>query len=140
MTTVRAVRIREPGDVDVLELGKVSLRDPGPGEVRVRVEAAGLNRADLMQRAGVYPAPPGVLPDVPGLEYAGVVEALGADSGFSKSEVRACADLNEEVQRFGPVVGRDELSMSVPRCDLLQSLGEPMHAIQGGRGRGRGEC
>lgn len=79
MTTVRAVRIREAGDVDVLDLGELSLRDPGPGEVRVRVAAAGLNRADLMQRAGVYPAPPGVPPDVPGLEYAGVVEALGAD-------------------------------------------------------------
>lgn len=79
-TTVRAVRIREPGDVDVLEIGEVSLRDPGPGEVRVRVAAAGLNRADLMQRAGAYPAPPGVLlPDVPGLEYAGVVEALGPE-------------------------------------------------------------
>ena len=63
----------------MLELGEVSLRDPGPGEVRVRVEAAGLNRADLMQRAGVYPAPSGVLPDVPGLEYAGVVAALGAE-------------------------------------------------------------
>lgn len=78
MKTIRAVRIREPGDVDVLELGEVSLRDPGAGEVRVRVAAAGLNRADLMQRAGKYPAPPGVVPDVPGLEYAGVVEAVGA--------------------------------------------------------------
>lgn len=79
MKTLRAVRIREPGDVDVLELGEVSLRDPAPGEVRVRVAAAGLNRADLLQRAGKYPAPPGVVPDVPGLEYAGVVEALGAE-------------------------------------------------------------
>ncbi len=78
MKTIRAVRIREPGDVDVLELGEVSLRDPGPGEVRVKVAAAGLNRADLMQRAGKYPAPPGVVPDVPGLEYAGEVEAVGA--------------------------------------------------------------
>lgn len=77
MKTIRAVRIREPGDVGVLELGEVSLRDPGAGEVRVGVAAAGLNRADLLQRAGAYPAPPGVLPDVPGLEYAGVVEALG---------------------------------------------------------------
>ena len=79
MKTVRAVRIREPGDVDVLSLGEVGLRDPGPGEVRVAVAAAGLNRADLMQRAGVYPAPPGAPPDVPGLEYAGVVEALGPE-------------------------------------------------------------
>jgi putative PIG3 family NAD(P)H quinone oxidoreductase len=79
MKTIRAVRIREPGDVDVLELGEVTLRDTGPGEVRVKVAAAGLNRADLMQRAGYYPAPPGVIPDVPGLEYAGVVEAAGGE-------------------------------------------------------------
>ena len=75
MKTIRAVRIREPGDLDVLELGEVSLRDPGVGEVRVKVAAAGLNRADLMQRAGRYPAPPGVAADVPGLEYAGLGEA-----------------------------------------------------------------
>ena len=47
MKTIRAVRIREPGDLDVLELGEVSLRDPGAGEVRVKVAAAGLNRADV---------------------------------------------------------------------------------------------
>lgn len=79
MKTIRAVRIREPGDVGVLEMGEVSLRFPGPGEVRVGVAAAGLNRADLLQRAGAYPAPPGVPAEVPGLEYAGVVEALGAE-------------------------------------------------------------
>ncbi len=76
-TNARAVRIREPGDVDVLELAEVAVRDPGPGEVRVDVAAAGLNRADIMQRKGFYPAPPGVAPDVPGLEYAGTVAAVG---------------------------------------------------------------
>jgi putative PIG3 family NAD(P)H quinone oxidoreductase len=50
---------------------------PGVGEALVRVHGAGLNRADLLQRAGGYPAPPGVPPDVPGLEFAGVVEAVG---------------------------------------------------------------
>ena len=50
---------------------------PGPGEVLVRVHGAGLNRADLLQRAGGYPAPPGVPADVPGMEFAGVVEGLG---------------------------------------------------------------
>ena len=50
---------------------------PGPGEVLVRVAGAGLNRADLMQRAGFYPAPPGSPPDIPGLEFAGTVVALG---------------------------------------------------------------
>ncbi len=53
--------------------------EPAPGEVIVRVLGAGLNRADLMQRAGGYPAPPGVPPDIPGLEFAGVVDAAGRD-------------------------------------------------------------
>jgi len=49
---------------------------PGPGEILIRVEAAGLNRPDLMQRAGLYPPPPGA-PDTMGLEVAGEIEALG---------------------------------------------------------------
>jgi putative PIG3 family NAD(P)H quinone oxidoreductase len=55
--------------------------DPVPrrGEILVRVRAAGLNRADLIQRAGTYPAPPGWPADIPGLEYAGEVAALGED-------------------------------------------------------------
>ncbi len=51
---------------------------PGAGEVLVRVRAAGLNGADMMQRRGLYPAPTGSPPDIPGLELAGVVNALGA--------------------------------------------------------------
>ena len=51
--------------------------EPGKGEVLVRVRAAGLNGADLLQRKGVYPAPPGSPPDIPGLELAGEVAALG---------------------------------------------------------------
>ena len=77
MTSVPAVRIREPGGPEVLELGSTEVRGPGPGEVSVAVEAAGLNRADLLQRRGRYPAPPGVAPDVPGLEFAGRVAAVG---------------------------------------------------------------
>ena len=51
---------------------------PGAGEVLVRVHAAGLNGADMMQRKGVYPAPPGSPADIPGLELAGEVVGLGA--------------------------------------------------------------
>jgi putative PIG3 family NAD(P)H quinone oxidoreductase len=51
--------------------------EPGTGEVLVRVRGAGINGADMMQLAGRYPAPPGSPPDIPGLELAGVVEALG---------------------------------------------------------------
>src|SRR4051812_46393484 len=50
---------------------------PGAGEVLVRVHGAGLNRADLAQRAGYYPAPPGSPQDIPGMEFAGEVVALG---------------------------------------------------------------
>lgn len=77
MPKARAVRIREPGDITVLELDEVVVREPGPGEVLVEVAAAGLNRADLLQRRGSYPAPPGVPSDIPGLEYAGVVARTG---------------------------------------------------------------
>lgn len=73
----RVVRIKEPGDASVLEVVARSIRDPGPAEVRVAVRAAGLNRADVMQRKGFYPAPHGVPADVPGLEHAGVVESIG---------------------------------------------------------------
>jgi putative PIG3 family NAD(P)H quinone oxidoreductase len=51
--------------------------EPGEGEVQVRVRAAGVNGADLLQRKGVYPAPPGSPPDIPGLELAGEVAAVG---------------------------------------------------------------
>jgi putative PIG3 family NAD(P)H quinone oxidoreductase len=54
---------------------------PGAGEVLVRVHAAGLNGADMMQRRGLYPAPPGSPQDIPGLELAGEVAGLGAGAG-----------------------------------------------------------
>ncbi|MCA9572538.1 MAG: alcohol dehydrogenase catalytic domain-containing protein, partial [Myxococcales bacterium] len=52
--------------------------EPGPGEVRIRVRATAVNRADLVQRAGHYPPPPGA-PDTLGLECAGVIDAIGPD-------------------------------------------------------------
>lgn len=73
-----AVTIPRYGGPEVLELREVARPRPGPGEVLVRVRATALNRADLLQREGRYPAPPGSAPDVPGLEFAGEVAALGA--------------------------------------------------------------
>lgn len=52
--------------------------EPGPGEILVEVRAAGISNADLLQRAGFYPPPPGVVADIPGLEVAGEVIALGS--------------------------------------------------------------
>ena len=77
MPVAKAIRIREPGGPEVLELGEIEIPSPGPTQVLVEVAAVGLNRADCLQRRGVYPAPPGVPSDVPGLEFAGVVEAVG---------------------------------------------------------------
>jgi NADPH:quinone reductase len=74
---MRAVVIREPGGPEVLELREVETPEPSRGEVRVRVRATAVNRADLLQRLGAYPAPPGSPPDVPGLEIAGEVDAVG---------------------------------------------------------------
>mgnify|MGYP000141507815 CR=1 FL=1 len=75
---MRVLVITEPGDPDVLRIEERPRPEPGKGEIRVRVAAAGLNRADLLQRRGRYPAPAGWPADVPGLEYAGTVDALGA--------------------------------------------------------------
>lgn len=61
----------------MLGIGEIEIPKPGPTQVLVEVAAAGLNRADCLQRRGFYPAPPGVPADVPGLELAGVVEAVG---------------------------------------------------------------
>jgi putative PIG3 family NAD(P)H quinone oxidoreductase len=77
MVTAKAIRIREPGGPEVLELGEIELPGPGPTEVLVEVAASGLNRADCLQRRGFYPPPPGVPVDVPGLEFAGVIESVG---------------------------------------------------------------
>lgn len=77
MTLMRAVVHAGAGGTDVLQLRDVEAPVPGPEQIRVRVRAAGLNRADILQRKGRYPAPPGWPADIPGLEYAGEVEMLG---------------------------------------------------------------
>jgi NADPH:quinone reductase len=79
---MKAVVITRPGGPEVLELQERPLPEPGPGEIRVRVRASALNRADLLQRHGHYPAPPGAPQDIPGLEYAGEVDAVGEGAGL----------------------------------------------------------
>lgn len=79
---MRAVVVARPGGPEVLQLAERPLPEPGPGEIRVRVHASALNRADLLQRRGLYPAPPGAPQDVPGLEYAGEVDAVGEGAGL----------------------------------------------------------
>jgi NADPH2:quinone reductase len=71
-----AIAIREPGGPDVLVPQTRPTPTPGPGEVLIKVAAAGVNRPDVMQRQGLYPPPPGAS-EIPGLEIAGEVVALG---------------------------------------------------------------
>lgn len=74
---MRAVVITRPGGVDVLELRDVPRPEPGYAQVLVRVRATALNRADIAQREGRYPAPADAPADVPGLELAGEIAAVG---------------------------------------------------------------
>lgn len=87
---MKAVAIREPGGPEVLELAEIATPAPGHGEILIRVEAAGVNRPDTIQRMGLYPPPPGA-PETPGLEVAGEVVATGAGVSRWKAGDRVCA-------------------------------------------------
>lgn len=88
--TMTAIKIREPGGPEVLEPQTVPLPIPGQGEVLVRIAAAGVNRGDIVQRQGFYPAPKGVT-DTPGLEFAGEVVAFGPGATELAIGDRICA-------------------------------------------------
>jgi putative PIG3 family NAD(P)H quinone oxidoreductase len=80
---MKAITIENPGNEDCMKLGEVDAPALQPGCLHIEVHAAGVNRADLLQRQGLYPPPPGA-PDTLGLECAGVVRALGEGAtGFS---------------------------------------------------------
>jgi putative PIG3 family NAD(P)H quinone oxidoreductase len=74
---MRVIRMREPGPPDVLEAVAAPRPEPGAGHVGIRVAASGVNRADLLQRLGRYPAPEGYPQDILGMEFSGVVDRLG---------------------------------------------------------------
>lgn len=75
--TMTAIEIPEPGGPEALVPGNRNVPEPGENEVLIAVAGAGVNRPDVMQRLGRYPMPPGIT-DIPGLEIAGTVAALGA--------------------------------------------------------------
>ena len=75
-TSMKYIKIEEHGGPEVLKLDSMPVPKPGPGEVLIRVAAAGVNRPDVMQRKGLYPPPPGATA-VPGLEVSGTVVSVG---------------------------------------------------------------
>ena len=88
---MKAVIISHPGGPEVLQLTERPKPAPAAGEVLIKVAAAGVNRPDVAQRKGSYPPPPGAPQNIPGLEIAGTVEALGA--GVTRWQVgdKVCA-------------------------------------------------
>ena len=88
---MKAVIIAIPGGPEVLKLVEYPDPDPQNGEVLIKVKAAGINRPDIFQRKGNYPAPPGASQDIPGLEVAGTVEALGPGCTRWKKGDSVCA-------------------------------------------------
>ena len=84
------IQIEKHGDPEVLKLHSMPVPEPGPGEVLIKVAAAGVNRPDVMQRKGLYPPPPGAT-DVPGLEVSGTVVSVGQNVSKPPINSEVCA-------------------------------------------------
>ena len=87
---MRAIVIREPGDESVLQMGEAPSPVLGPADLRIRVRATAVNRADLLQRQGLYPPPPGASP-ILGMECAGEVVEMGPEARGFRSGQRVMA-------------------------------------------------
>lgn len=142
---MRAVLIQEPGGPEALRPGEVPDPAPSPGEILVRVRATALNRADLLQRRGLYPPPPGVHPRIPGLEFAGSVEAAGSAVTEFQPGQRVMG-LLPGAGYAEKVVTPERLALPIPhRLSFQQAAGIPevfltafdaLH-LQGGLGPGQ---
>jgi putative PIG3 family NAD(P)H quinone oxidoreductase len=113
-----------PGD-GTLEIAERPTPDPDPGEVRVRVHGAGLNRGDLAQRRGFYPAPPGAPVDIPGLEFAGEVTALGEGVESLSVGDRVFGVVGGGAQAEEVVVHATNCALVPDRLDLVEAGGVP---------------
>ncbi|GLK18933.1 NAD(P)H quinone oxidoreductase [Herbiconiux flava] len=126
MAVMQAVLIAHPGDASVLELSDVDDPRPGPGQLLIEVAAAGVNRADVAQRQGHYPPPPGA-PAWPGLEVSGTVGELGPGaeaSGFAVGD-RVCALLGGGGYATRVVVDSGHVLPVPDSVDLVDAAGLP---------------
>jgi NADPH2:quinone reductase len=119
---MRAAVYTGAGGPEVIEIQDVPRPEPGPEQALVRVQASALNRADVMQRQGSYPAPPGAPANIPGLEFAGVVEAIG--NGVTAVEV------GDRV--FGLAAGGGQAEFIVSHERLLVRVPDNLDFIQAG--------
>lgn len=119
---MRALTITQPGGPEVLAVVETRMPSPSADQVLVRVHAAGLNRADLLQRAGKYPAPADAPADIPGLEFAGEITALGPDVRSLRVGQRVC----------GLVGGGAQAEFVVIREPLAIPLPDNVGDVQGG--------
>ncbi len=122
---MRAVIITRPGGPDVLEIQEVEMPEPVGEQVRVRVRASGINRAELLQRAGAYPAPAGSPQNIPGLEFAGEVDAVGALVSKWKPGQRVMGLVGGGAQAEY-LVTHESLLVEIPgNLDFIQAGGIP---------------
>ena len=119
---MKAVRFTGKGGPEVVELAEVEAPTASRGEVLVRVRAAAMNRADLLQRRGLYPPPPGFREDIPGLELSGEITALGeAVTGWKVGD-RVMAIAAGEAQAELAVV-HERMLLRVPEGMSLEDAG-----------------
>lgn len=121
---MRAITIPEFGGEQVLTLADVPDPTPGPGDVLIDVAAAGVNRADLLQRKGFYSPPPGASP-LPGLEVSGTVASVGADVVDWRPGDRVCALLTGGGYAQQVVVPAGQLLPVPEGMDLVDAAGLP---------------
>jgi NADPH2:quinone reductase len=123
---MKAVTIVRHGGVEGLEVREVETpANPTADRVRVRVHAAALNRADILQRLGHYPAPPGFPRDIPGLEFAGEVEAVGDEVSLWKQGERVFGIIGGGAQAEFVVVPENHLAAIPSNLDWVSGAAVP---------------
>jgi putative PIG3 family NAD(P)H quinone oxidoreductase len=125
---MKAVFFAGVGGPEVVQIRELPDPRPSRGEALVRVRAAGLNRADLQQRRGLYPPPPGVREEVPGLEFAGEVAAVGEGVSSVKPGDRVMAIAPGEAQAE-LAVAHERMLVQVPERLSLEEAGGTMEAF-----------